>query len=80
MGDAGTGKNRLVGELNINVYGPAQAGLGVVLGHADTLANLFNRATVGAVMFDAPAGPRIISADEAFAQVNVSVPFEVYES
>jgi len=74
------GRNTVVGSLSVNVYSRRAAGGGPAHQSADDLRDLVNRVETSGVRFGAPSGPtEVPSADAAWVQYNVSVPFSVDE-
>jgi hypothetical protein len=72
------GVNTVDGLLLIDTF-TISAGLGRLYGYVDTLRDLFDRATVGAVEFLAASGPREIS-DPQWRQLQFEVPFIIEEN
>lgn len=83
MGGTGSGTNTVPGVLFINLFDQPGGGAGTIEGHADDIRDLFNRAEIGGVRFDAPSGPKPATdqRDEGeWLQRTVTVPFELIET
>lgn len=77
MGSAGQGT--VEGLLFVDVFTAEKSGHADLYGYVDTLRDLFDRATVGAVEFLAASGPRDIS-DEQWQGLQFEVPFIIEET
>jgi hypothetical protein len=80
MGGAGVGKNRIVGVLDATLFAPKGSGLGAIEVLADDVRLAFNQQKLGIVQFREATGPKEIDTDKAYAQLQVSIPFEVEET
>jgi len=83
MGGSGSGTNAVVGVLTLNLFDKPGDGAGQVDSLADDARDLFNRAEVSGVRFDAPSGPKPgegRTGETAWLQRTVSVPFEIVET
>ncbi len=74
-----SGHNLLTGTLFLDVFTRGKGGYGTLYGYVDTLRDLYDRATVGAVEFLAAYGPRDIS-DELWRGLQLEVPFVIEET
>jgi hypothetical protein len=74
-----SGVNTVEGLLLLDVFTVTKAGLGDLYGYVDTLRDLFDRATVGAIEFGAAGGPREIP-DDQWRQLQFEVPFIIEET
>lgn len=73
------GVNTITGLLLLDLFTVTKKGLGDLYGYVDTLRNLFDRATVGAVEFGPASGPRHIP-DPQWQQLQIEVPFTIEEN
>lgn len=81
MGGSGTGLNRLVGVIIVQVFDKPGAGEGQLNGLADDVRDLFNRKILESIVRCSAASPPQKAGDEkGWDQMNVSIPFEVIES
>ena len=74
--------NRIVGLLTVNVYTPSGDGPGLNFDIGERIRNLYNRAIVSGVYFDAPVGPEVLvnpNSADGFFQTQVRVTFEFIE-
>lgn len=83
IGGSGTGTNQVVGVLTLNLFDVPGQGARQIDGYADELRDLFNRAEVEGVRFDAPSGPkptRRPNQGTHWLQRTIDVPFAVVET
>lgn len=73
------GVNTIEGLLLLDAFTVTKTGLGTLYGYVDTLRDLFDRVTVGAVEFGAASGPREVS-DEQWRGLQIEVPFIIEEN
>lgn len=73
------GWNTVEGLALIDVFTLGRQGLGVLYDYVDTLRDLFDRVTVGAVEFYAASGPRQLS-DPHWQGLQIEVPFIIEET
>ena len=59
------GRNTISGFVQVSIFGPADQGLGALLGHADAVRDMFNRVEVSGVRFTVPSAPRIVPRIQA---------------
>ncbi len=73
--------NRVVGVVVVNVFTPLGLGSGANYTIAKRIRDLYNRAIVSGVYFDAPIGPEVqaSASPEGFFQTQVRVTFEFIE-
>lgn len=74
-----SGYNNIDGIYVLDLYGRKGVGMGALYGYADTLRDLFDRATVGSVEFHAASGPRSIPED-AWERLSIEIPFTLEEA
>lgn len=73
------GVNTVEGLLLVDLFTAGKAGLGGLYDYVDTLRDLFDRVTVGAVEFGAASGPREIP-DDQWRQLQFEAPFIIEEN
>lgn len=73
------GVNTVDGLLLLDAFTVTKAGHGDLYGYLDTLRDLFDRVTVGAVEFLAASGPRDVS-DDGWQGLQIEVPFIIEET
>ena len=78
-GMSSSGVGTIEGILFLDVFTVTKSGLGSLYGYIDTLRDLFDRASVGAVEFLAASGPRDVS-DEQWRGLQIEVPFIIEET
>ena len=73
--------NRVVGVVVINVFTSLGLGAGDNYTIAKRIRDLYNRAIVSGIYFDAPVGPEVLASasPEGFFQTQVRVTFEFIE-
>jgi len=73
--------NRITGVVVINIFTPIGVGAGANLTAAKRIRNLYNRAIVSGIYFDAPIGPEAVASPspEGYFQTQVRVTFEFIE-
>ena len=83
LGHGGTtdSQNRIVGLLLINIYSAKGVGPGANYVIGKRVRDLYNRAIVSGVYFDAPTGPEAMAvpSPEGYFQTQVRVTFEFIE-
>ena len=83
LGQGGTtnSQNRIVGLLLLNIFSPKGVGPGANYVIGKRIRDLYNRAIVSGVFFDAPIGPEVLAspAPEGYFQTQVRVTFEFIE-
>ena len=83
LGHGGTtnSQNRIVGLLLLNIFSPKGVGPGANYVIGKRIRDLYNRAIVSGVFFDAPTGPEALASPtpEGFFQTQVRVTFEFIE-
>jgi|TARA_B100000085_G_C18372315_1_gene442871 hypothetical protein len=83
LGHGGTtdSQNRIVGLLLINIFSAKGVGPGANYVIGKRVRDLYNRAIVSGVYFDAPTGPEALAvpAPEGYFQTQVRVTFEFIE-
>ena len=83
LGQGGTtnSQNRIVGLLLLNIFSPKGVGPGANYVIGKRIRDLYNRAIVSGVFFDAPTGPEALASPtpEGFFQTQVCVTFEFIE-
>ena len=83
LGHGGTtnSQNRIVGLLVLNIFSPKGVGPGANYVIGKRIRDLYNRAIVSGVFFDAPTGPEALASPtpEGFFQTQVRVTFEFIE-
>ena len=74
-------QNRIVGLLLLNIFSPKGVGPGANYVIGKRIRDLYNRAIVSGVFFDAPTGPEALASPtpEGFFQTQVRVTFEFIE-
>lgn len=72
-----------VGVLSASFLAKPGKGFALIEGHAQAFRVIFNRKTIvdgtDRVHFKAASGPRVVTGDPIWDQVNVTIPFEVVE-
>ena len=74
-------RNRIVGLLVVNIFSSKGVGPGDNYTIGKRIRDLYNRAIVSGVFFDAPIGPEALAspAPEGYFQTQVRVTFESIE-
>ena len=80
-GGTANSQNRIVGLLLLNIFSPKGVGPGANYVIGKRIRDLYNRAIVSGVFFDAPTGPEALASPtpEGFFQTQVRVTFEFIE-
>lgn len=79
MGGKAFGSDRIVGLLTIDIFTPEGVGPGDSLVIGERIRNLYNRANVSGVYFDAPIGPELLGTSDEGFKTQVRVTFEYIE-
>ena len=81
LGGTSDSDNRIVGVVVINIFSAAGVGPGANYVIGKRVRDLYNRANVSGVYFDAPIGPEVLAspAPEGYFQTQVRVTFEFIE-
>nr|BAR36831.1 hypothetical protein [uncultured Mediterranean phage uvMED] len=81
QGSTTNSQNRIVGLLLLNIFSPKGVGPGANYVIGKRIRDLYNRAIVSGVFFDAPTGPEALASPtpEGFFQTQVRVTFEFIE-
>lgn len=75
---ASTSKNRLVGIVQLDLYGPKGDALDTLLTKADTARDILDRWTGSGVSFFAPSPPNLIDHD-TYARLSIRIPFHMVD-
>lgn len=75
------GSTKVIGVLLVNIFTPKGVGPGANYAIGKRIRDLYNRAIVSGVFFDAADGPAVVDSPqpEPFFQTRVSVTFEFIE-
>ena len=81
QGIATSGSTKVIGVLLCNIFTPKGVGPGANYAIGKRIRDLYNRAIVSGVFFDAASGPAVVDSPqpEPFFQTRVSVTFEFIE-
>lgn len=72
--------NRQNGTLALNIYTPVGDGAATGLVLAERLKALFDRVTVGGIIFNAANGPATVTpSPDAYSQLQLIITFEAYQ-
>lgn len=74
-----TGYNMVDGIWDLDLFDKPGNGYGILRDYADRLRDLFDRATIGTVEFQAAEPPRIIRNSQGWLHLKVSIPFTMDE-
>jgi hypothetical protein len=76
-----TGFNKQNGLLTVNTFTPVGVGAAANYTIAERIKDLFDRQTISSIIFDAAAGPNVITPSEpeaAYLQTQLVITFEAY--